>query len=104
MILGAWIFSKIYNHNLEEEIKNNRFQTVAKVYEISYGAKNVSIKYKFRYNDKIYVGGIPGEKIEKDDVLNNYFKIDISTKNPEKNKIHFDKEVFNKQIIDSLDL
>ena len=51
----AWLGSRFYNSRITQEIKENKYETIAKVYEVKYGAKNVSIKYKYLYKEKIYL-------------------------------------------------
>ena len=104
LLSGAWIFSVNYNNSIKTEIDENRFETVAKIYDVKYGAKNVSLKYKFRYKGKIYLSGKPLDKIDKEKFINKYFRIEISIKNPNRNRIFLDQEITSDRIKDSINL
>jgi len=99
ILILTWLGSEYYNSTISHEIKENEYETIAKVYEVNYGAKNVSIKYKYIYQGKIYLSGKPLDKINTEDVLNKYFVLHLSTKNPEKNKLFLNKEITDDNII-----
>jgi len=99
LILVIWIVSKIYNNKIENDIAENKSTTYAKVYDVEYVGKNKVFRYKFKYDNKIYLGDAPAEKINFE-ILNKYYKIDFSTEEPEKNRINLNAEITDESIIE----
>ena len=104
LILGIWIFVQRNNQKIMNEIDQNRFETVAKVTGIKYGAKNKSAEYKFNYNGKIYSSGKALKGGEYLNIVNKYFVLHLSTKNPNRNKIYLDREVKDTLLTNGLKL
>lgn len=101
----TYFFTNRYNENIKDDIENNLFKTVAKVYEVRYGgARNRSYKYKFKYNDDFYFGGVPiDDNGPNFKLVNKYFVLHMSTEHPDKNIIFLDKEVTDSVSIKKLE-
>jgi hypothetical protein len=72
----------LYNSSISKDIEDNTYSTIVKVTGYSRGpAGRNYIQYKYYYNNKSYKDKVYAyDKV--DEYLNRYFKVNLSTKNP----------------------
>ena len=99
ILVVLFIISKIYNNYVAETIQDSKYITVAQVTEIKLGAKNLSIEYKFKFNEKTYRSGLPIDDWPKTDLINKYFEIHVAKTNPDFNEIFLNREIIDSTII-----
>lgn len=89
----------LYNYSISKDIKDNTYSTIAKVTGYSRGpAGRDYIEYKYYYNNKSYKSKeYAYENVDK--YLNKYFKVDLSTKNPNHAEVFWDEEITDSVII-----
>lgn len=100
VFLFGWIIAKIYNAQIDQHFVNNQFRTIGKVYDVKYGAKNISIKYKYVYQSKLYWSHKPisNDRFDKS-LIGNFFEVILSTENPNLSKLILNKQINNKEKI-----
>lgn len=93
-ILGIIVlYVHIRDTKIEKEINENKFTTVGIIIEFKKQSRKTSndIIYGFHFNGKSY----NGRQSCKDLIFETgkFYKVDISTINPEHSRIHLDKEI-----------
>ncbi|MEM6895409.1 MAG: hypothetical protein AAF554_17060 [Bacteroidota bacterium] len=63
--LIAVLYFKIIRAKIEEEIVKNKYVTMGYVFDQKYGARNVSIVYKYRFKTDTIIASYPVEKAAK---------------------------------------
>lgn len=99
LLFGLWVYVQYHNNSIERKINENKYETIAKVYKIKYGAKNRSLEYKFIYKGKLYESSEPINGSEYVNSVNKYFVLHLSSKNPKYHRIFLDREVTNPNVI-----
>jgi hypothetical protein len=87
----------ISNHNAkikEESIKNNNYETVGKVYEVS-GNRSFTHAYYYYYYNGLRYNSFQSIKLLNKNYVNKFYKINVSTANPNYAVIFFDQEIIN---------
>ena len=95
ILILLFIISKVYNNCVDSEIQNSKYNTVAQVDEIKLGAKNISVEYKFKINNRTVYGGLPIDEFPKKNLVNKSFKVHVSKTNPKFSKIFLDREILD---------
>ena len=87
-----FIYTQLNNKKIDQEIEKYKKESIAKIYDISSTRGGTFAKYYYYYNGKKYDSA---ERIETsgDELLFNFFKVYISTKNPEHNTIFLNKMI-----------
>ena len=93
--VAIFLFIRFYNTKIDNELNENPFYSVARVTAVEYGAKNVSASYIYYYDNKVYRSSAPLKWQDNLRLENRYFKVQLSTKNPEINEILFDVEILD---------
>lgn len=105
LFLCMYLFKEYYNANIEEQINEAPYWTIAKIYDVKYGARNKLYEYKYRFDSKIYYDKIPVETTKNnEDFLGYFFEIKISTKKPELGIINLDRKVLDDVKINNAEL
>ena len=96
-ILGIMIMiASIQNYNERKSIENNKYLTIAKVYKSVSNRSVSNIYYTYYFNNKEFNSSeFPNEK-KGSDLVDKFFEINISKKNPKNSRILLDKEIKDK--------
>jgi len=87
----AYLISKTQNE-IKNNILENKDQTVCKVFRIESRRSFKHVYYYYNYNGIRYERWDNGN-VSEDEVLNKFYRVDISTENPSYSKILLDQEV-----------
>lgn len=93
VVLGVIIYKSDQNNKKEKiSIDNNKYSTIGKVFKIVSRRSFTHIYYYYNYN------GLKHETwknadVSEDEVLNKFYRIDISTENPSYSRIFLDQEI-----------
>ncbi len=87
----AYFINKAQN-DIDSNIKENKYQTTCKVYKFESRRSSRHVYYYYYYD------GIKYERwencnVSENEVLNKFYRVDISTENPSNSKILIDQEV-----------
>ncbi|WP_234387202.1 hypothetical protein [Aquimarina sp. Aq78] len=88
-----------YNKAIKSDIIANKYETVAKVYDIKNKNKKRWLFYKYKFKNKVYKSKVINKEFGSNQFLNRYYRVDVNSKNPERDIIYLDREV-----IDSLEI
>lgn len=92
VIIIFYSITKLTKDEVNESIENNKYSTIAKVYEIASSRSSRSVKYKYFFDKKTYFSS---EFIETKgtEYLNQYFKVELSTVEPQHSNIFLDIQI-----------
>lgn len=76
----------------ESNIREHKYQTICKVYRIETRRSFIHAYFYYYYNGLKYEAW-ENINFSGDNVINKFFKVDLSTENPAYSKIYFDQEV-----------
>ncbi|MFN3755311.1 hypothetical protein [Flavobacterium sp.] len=94
-----FIFSLTATNEIEESIKKNRFETVGMVYKFYSNRSNSRYYFKYYFNNKVYYNNDNLKDFEREECVNRFYKINLSTENPKFSKIFLDQEVTDTSVI-----
>lgn len=91
LMFGAIIF---YRFIYENSIDNNPDYTIGKVYDIKISKYTVhNIEYKYYYKNKLYDGSTKVDSKISKTLVDNYYEVTISKKNPKRSRININKKI-----------
>lgn len=80
--------------NIETRITENKYETICKVFKFESRRSFTHVYYYYYYNNLRYERW-DNTDLTEEDVLNKYFRVNLSTQNPKDSKILLDQEVTN---------
>lgn len=93
-ILSYLIISVLLKMNkIEQNIENNKYETIGKVYNFVSNRSSSSYYFNYYYEGKKYNKSNLIDYFDGEECVNKYYKINLSTKNPNYSKIFLDQEV-----------
>lgn len=93
-ILFYLIISALINMNkIEQNIENNKYETIGKVYKFFSNRSSSRYYFIYYYDGKKYNESNDIDYFGGEECIDKYYKINLSTKNPEYSKIFLDQEV-----------
>jgi hypothetical protein len=93
-ILFYLIISGLINNNkIEKSIKENKFETIGKVSKFYSNRSFNHYYFIYYYKNKKYTEVNDISSFGRETCIGKYYKINLSTKNPEYSKIFLDQEV-----------
>ncbi len=97
--LLLYILIQLYNKYIDDEINRFKVITVAKIDKIGKGPRGRDyIKFVYFYKGKMYRSGRPFNS-EASIYLNKYYKLHLSSKNPQHTEIFLNQEIINQERI-----
>ncbi len=94
-LITFYFLNEIRNKTKDAEVIDNKYQTVAKFYDVEYKLRKRWALYMYRYNGVVYKGKINSYEpyLSPQDLLGKFFVVDVHNKNPERDIIYLDREV-----------
>lgn len=83
----------------ENSINENKFETIGKIYKFSSNRSFDHYYFKYNYKEKEYSNYQNIHDFEGDKCIGKFYKVNLSTKNPEYSIIFIDQEVTDKSEI-----
>lgn len=80
-------------HKKEKSITENKHETVGKVYKFYSNRSNNRYYYKYSYNSAVYNDNEDLDYYGGDECIGKFYKVYLSTKNPQYSKIILDHEI-----------
>lgn len=77
----------------EDSIENNKFETIGKVYKFNSNKSFNHYYYIYYYNNKKYSNYDDLDGFNREDCIGEFYKIHLSTENPQYSKILLDQQV-----------
>lgn len=99
ILVPIFYFIKSYNENIKSDILANRFQTVAKIYDVEHKLKKSWLQYKYKFEGKVYRSKVLYTDFGPSKLIGKYFLVDVHKKEPTKDIIYLDKEVTDSLMI-----
>lgn len=95
ILFGLYIFVSAYLNvkKREDSIEQNKFETIALVYKFESNKSNNRYYYKYFYNNKKYLNDENLSGFNRENCIGKFYKIHLSTENPQYSKIFLDQEV-----------
>lgn len=78
--------------NIENNIIDNNYQTICMIYKVESRRSFTHAYYYYYYNGKKYETWT-NTNLSRNDILNKFYKVNISTENPQYSKILFEREI-----------
>lgn len=100
VLLYLVISGLINNDKIEKSIENNKYKTISKVFKFYSNRSNTRYYFEYYYMNKIYRNSENVDGYGKEQCVGKYYKINLSTKNPEYSEIFLDQEVTDSAEID----
>ena len=97
LILIFILFKK--GNKEQESIENNKYETVAQVYKFYSNRSNARYYYIYYYNGKRYRNSENIKNGNREDSVNKFYKVNLSTKNPVYSNLLLDEEITDSKII-----
>ncbi len=96
LALAIFIAYGIYNTiKKDNNLSDNKKIGIAKVYEISYSHYRHNADFSFEYNGKWYKGYEYIRDERRESLIDKYFIVEFSSKNPDNNKLLLDRPVYD---------
>jgi len=77
----------------KESIENNKFETVAKVYKFNSNRSFSTYYYIYYYEGKKHIDNDDIDNGSRDLSIGKFYKVNLSTENPDYSEIILDKEI-----------
>lgn len=92
LFLSIWYIIDRNNKRKKNTIEQNKYSTVCKVFRVDSRRSFTHANYYFYYKDSMYISWKSVDKFEYE-ILDKYFKVELSTDDPDYSEILFDQEV-----------
>jgi hypothetical protein len=89
----TYYISNKNNKNEEDSIRENKKETIGRVYKFESSRSFDYYDFDYYYNGIRYKNAKNARGMKTENRLNKFFRIEFSMKNPEYSKIHLDQEV-----------
>ena len=95
ILFGLFIFVSAYIgvKKREDSIEQNKFETIAIVYKFESNKSNNRYYFRYFYNNKKYLNDENISGFNREDCIGKFYKIHLSTKNPQYSKILLEQQV-----------